>query len=90
MCLQEIAEAQGDTAAYIAQYSKHDLARPDKGTDGDAIFAVLCGCDHNIRMIFRHLRLNICQLIWLRTRLRQGVSVEIAPARMNQTVRMAA
>jgi Family of unknown function (DUF6880) len=29
MCLQEIAEAQGDTAAYIAQYSKHDLARPD-------------------------------------------------------------
>jgi hypothetical protein len=29
MCLQEIAEAQGDNAAYIAQYSKHDLARPD-------------------------------------------------------------
>ncbi|WP_298971750.1 DUF6880 family protein [uncultured Roseobacter sp.] len=29
MCLQEIAEAQGDTDAYIAQYSAHDLARPD-------------------------------------------------------------
>ena len=29
MCLQEIAEAQGDTAAYIAQYSARDLARPD-------------------------------------------------------------
>jgi hypothetical protein len=29
MCLQEIAEAQGDTAAYIAQYSTHELARPD-------------------------------------------------------------
>ncbi len=29
MCLQEIAEAQGDTAAYIAQYSARDFARPD-------------------------------------------------------------
>ena len=29
MCLQEIAEAQGDTAAYIAQYSVRDLARPE-------------------------------------------------------------
>ncbi len=29
MCLQEIAEAQGDTDAYIAQYSACDLARPD-------------------------------------------------------------
>ena len=29
MCLQEIAEAQGDTEAYIAQYSAQDLARPD-------------------------------------------------------------
>ncbi|MGA9252490.1 MAG: DUF6880 family protein, partial [Roseobacter sp.] len=29
MCLQEIAEAQGDTAAYIAQFSTHELARPD-------------------------------------------------------------
>lgn len=29
MCLQEIAEAQGDTDAYIAQYSERDLARPD-------------------------------------------------------------
>ena len=28
MCLQEIAEAQGDTDAYIAQYSARDLARP--------------------------------------------------------------
>ena len=29
---------------------------PLKGTEGDAIFAVLCGCGHNIRMILRHLR----------------------------------
>ena len=29
MCLQEIAEAQGDTDAYILQYSARDLARPE-------------------------------------------------------------
>jgi len=28
MCLQEIAQAEGDTGAYIAQYSDQDLARP--------------------------------------------------------------
>jgi IS5 family transposase len=27
-----------------------------KGTIGDAIFAVLCGCGHNIRKILAHLR----------------------------------
>ena len=29
MCLQEIAEARGDTEAYIAQYSARELTRPD-------------------------------------------------------------
>ncbi|QBX36045.1 IS5 family transposase [Paracoccus liaowanqingii] len=29
---------------------------PLKGTSGDAIFAVLCGCGHNIRKILVHLR----------------------------------
>ena len=29
---------------------------PLKGTFGDAIFAVLCGCSHNIRKILAHLR----------------------------------
>lgn len=38
---------------------------PLKGTEGDALFAVLCGCGHNIRMILRHLRVFLCQLIWL-------------------------
>lgn len=38
---------------------------PLKGTTGDALFAVLCGCGHNIRMILRHLRVFLCQLIWL-------------------------
>jgi transposase, IS5 family len=33
------------------------LARcPLKGVIGDAIFAVLCGCGHNIRKILAHLR----------------------------------
>jgi len=44
---------------------------PLKGTTGDALFAVLCGCGHNIRMILRHLRAFLCQLVWLLT-LRQG------------------
>jgi len=29
---------------------------PLKGLQGDAIFAVLCGCGHNLRKILRHLR----------------------------------
>lgn len=33
------------------------LARcPLKGTIGDALFAVLCACGHNIRKILAHLR----------------------------------
>ena len=38
---------------------------PLKGTTGDSLFAVLCGCGHNIRMILRHLRVLLCQLIWM-------------------------
>ena len=38
---------------------------PLKGTTGDALFAVLCGCGHNIRMILRHLRILLCQFIRL-------------------------
>ena len=44
---------------------------PLMGTTGDALFAVLCGCGHNIRMILRHLRAILCQLIWLITLLRR-------------------
>ncbi len=43
---------------------------PLKGTTGDALFAVLCGCGHNIRMILRHLRIFLSQFIWLITLLR--------------------
>jgi IS5 family transposase len=45
---------------------------PLKGTTGDALFAVLCGCGHNIRMILRHLRDFLCQFIWRITLLRQN------------------
>ena len=34
---------------------------PLKGAEGDALFAVLCGCGHNIRMILRHLRIILDQ-----------------------------
>ncbi|MHB0722165.1 IS5 family transposase [Roseomonas mucosa] len=34
-----------------------------KGTTGDALFAVLCGCGHNIRKILAHLRALLLALI---------------------------
>ncbi len=43
---------------------------PLKGTTGDTLFAVLCGCGHDIRMILRRLRVFLCQFIWLITLLR--------------------
>ena len=36
---------------------------PLKGTTGDAIFAILCGCGHNIRKILAHLRGLLALLI---------------------------
>ncbi|WP_261399240.1 IS5 family transposase [Leisingera daeponensis] len=44
---------------------------PLKGPEGDAIFAVLCGCGHNIRMILSYLRELLCRLLWLHFLLRQ-------------------
>jgi len=34
-----------------------------KGTLGDALFAVLCGCGHNIRKILAHLRALLALII---------------------------
>ena len=34
-----------------------------KGTIGDALFAVLCGCGHNIRKILAHLRALLLALL---------------------------
>jgi IS5 family transposase len=61
-----------------------------KGTEGDAVFAVLCGCGHNIRMILRHLRAAFCHLIWLITRLCMTADAEIAPVRIGQINRLVA
>lgn len=36
---------------------------PLKGTTGDAIFAVLCACGHNIRKILAHLRAILALLL---------------------------
>ncbi len=63
---------------------------PLKGSEGDALFAVLCGCGHNIRMILRHLRVLLCQLIWLITSLCQLIGAVTAPAGENQNDRLVA
>jgi IS5 family transposase len=34
-----------------------------RGTTGDALFAVLCGCGHNIRKILAHLRMLLAALL---------------------------
>lgn len=37
-----------------------------KGADGDALYALLCGAGHNLRMILRHLRaLCLALAAWL-------------------------
>ncbi len=36
-----------------------------RGTDGDALHALLCGAGHNLRMILRHLRVLYCALLVL-------------------------
>lgn len=36
---------------------------PLKGATGDAIFAVLCACGHNIRKVLAHLRLWLACII---------------------------
>ena len=34
-----------------------------KGTLGDALFAVLCGCGHNLRKILAHLRAWLAEIL---------------------------
>lgn len=63
---------------------------PLKGTAGDALFAVLCGCGHNIRMILRHLRAVLCQPIWLITWLRLLIGASTARLRADQNDKLAA
>lgn len=49
---------------------------PLKGTSGDAIFAVLCGCGHNIRKILARLRAFLALIIaWIADVLRPPATV---------------
>ncbi len=63
---------------------------PLKGTKGDALFAVLCGCGHNIRMILRHLRVVLCHLIGLLRRVCMFVNADMEPIRSDQIERLTA
>ncbi|MCM3662655.1 hypothetical protein M3148_16945, partial [Georgenia satyanarayanai] len=48
-----------------------------KGTLGDALYAVLCGCGHNIRKILAHLRALLAALL---AALRQAILTPISQA----------
>ena len=61
-----------------------------KGTMGDAVFAVLCGCGHNIRMILRYLRAILRQIIWLFTQLRRVNDAAMTTSRPLQILTMPA
>lgn len=63
---------------------------PLKGTEGDALFAVLCGCSQNIRMILRHLRAVLRQMIWLIHRVCMIFEAELACGGRNQVDKLAA
>ena len=63
---------------------------PLKGTEGDALFAVLCGCGHNIRMILRHLRAVVRQLVWLIRQVCMIIDADTAPVPRDQIDRLAA
>ena len=63
---------------------------PLKGTEGDAIFAVLCGCGHNIRMILRQLRDILRRIITLIHQACIAVDAEMAYDRRVQVEKLAA
>ena len=61
-----------------------------KGTQGDALFAVLCGCGHNIRMILRHLRTVLHRLIRLIRQICMTIHAEMALCQREQVDKRAA
>ena len=61
-----------------------------KGTQGDALFAVLCGCGHNIRMILRHLRAVLHRLIRLIRQICMIIHAEMPLCQRDQVDKMAA
>lgn len=56
---------------------------PLKGTIGDALFATLCACGHNIRKILAHLR------AWLAWIVSATLNAVYHPDRQYQTVKSA-
>lgn len=56
-----------------------------KGTDGDAIHAVLCGAGHNIRLILAHLRVLLLALIGLLLRAERDAAATRLLLRMPAT-----
>ena len=63
---------------------------PLKGTQGDALFAVLCGCGHNIRMILRHLRDVLRRIISLIQQVCIVIVTEMTYSRKDQVEKLAA
>ena len=61
-----------------------------KGTQGDALFAVLCGCGHKIRMILRHLRTILHRLIRLIRLICMIIHAEMALCQRDQVDKRAA
>ena len=62
--LKPLANGAGHTLTIGHMKTDGRLARCGlKGTFGDAIFAVLCGCGHNIRKILAHLRAWLAEII---------------------------
>ena len=59
------------------------LARsPLKGTAGDALHAVLCGCGHNIRLILAHLKVFVAEIL---RRILHTIAAEAAATRPADT-----
>jgi IS5 family transposase len=60
------------------------LARcPLKGTVGDALHAVLCGCGHNIRLILAHLRALMAEILRI---ILNAIAALIPTARPSETL----
>jgi transposase, IS5 family len=51
-----------------------------KGTLGDALHAVLCGCGHNIRMILTHLRALVAVILAAPMAATADFSAEVRPS----------
>ena len=67
-----------------------EAKHPERNPRRDALFAVLCGCGHNIRMILRHLRAVLHRLIRLIRQICMIIHAEMALCQRDQVDKMAA